>query len=240
MASQHIVRSFEEELNHVHDLLAQMGTVTTTQISSAIQALADRNSDLAAEVITGDREVDKLESKIDDLAVKMLALRQPMALDLRVVVSALKISSDLERIADYAANVAKRAIALNQVPFIPPVIAIPGMGKLARQMVEDVLDAFARGDVESALKVWSRDEELDEMYSSVFRELLGYRIVDPGGVTAATHVLFVAKNIERIGDHATNIAEKIHFMIVGQPLTGARPKHDESSFAVAKPNGCNT
>ena len=160
----------------------------------------------------------------------MLALRQPMARDLRSVVGALRIASDVERIADYAANVAKRAIALSQMAPVRPVFQIPRMGAVARDMTRDVLDAYVTRNVEKAIEVWNRDEELDEMYSSLFRELLTYMMEDPRNITASTHLLFIAKNIERIGDHATNIAETVHYLVVGTPLRGVRPKGDFTSF----------
>jgi phosphate transport system protein len=165
-----------------------------------------------------------------------LALRQPMARDLREIVVALKIASDLERICDYAANVAKRSIALSQAPPIQPVYALPRMGRLALLLVKDVIDAYVERDPEKALAVWNRDEELDEMYASIFREFLTYMMEDPRNIGACTHLLFMAKNIERIGDHATNIAENLYYLVHGTPLTQARPKGDNSSIQVVAPD----
>jgi len=234
MASEHTVKSFAEEMRRVQSLIARMGGLAETQLVAAIQAVAERDSDLAAATVRGDHEVDAVEREIDDLAVHILALRQPVAIDLRAILSALKISAELERIADYAANVAKRAMALNQVAAVRPVYAVPRMGQVVKEMIKDVLDAYVNDDVEKAVRVWNRDEELDEMYSGLFRELLTYMMEDPRNITASTHLLFIAKNIERIGDHATNIAETIHFMVRGQPLRDARPKHDETAFAVVQ------
>ncbi len=235
MASEHVVKSFEEELKRLYSLISRMGGLAETQLADAIRAVTDRDSELAAEVVEGDPKVDDLEREIDDLALKVLALRQPMASDLRSILSALKISAELERIADYAANVAKRSIALNQVAPIRPVHAIPRMGQVVKEMIKDVLDAYVNGDVDKAVRVWNRDEELDEMYSSLFRELLTYMMEDPRNITAATHLLFIAKNIERIGDHTTNVAEMIYFQVKGVPLRESRPKGDVSSFTMIRP-----
>jgi phosphate transport system protein len=169
------------------------------------------------------------------MVVKLLALRAPVAGDLRLVLSTLRIASDIERIADYAKNVAKRAIVLAQIAPLKPTHAVPRMAKVVQEMIKDVLDAYAQRDVDRAVAVWQRDEELDEMYSSLFRELLTYMMEDARNITGSTHLLFIAKNIERIGDHATNIAEQVHFMVAGTPITLTRRKGDESSYAVVKP-----
>jgi phosphate transport system protein len=235
MASEHVVKSFEEELKRLHSLISRMGGIAETQLADAIHAVIERDSEIAAEVVEGDPKVDELEREVDDLALKVLALRQPMAVDLRSILSALKISAELERIADYATNVAKRSIALNQIPPVRPVHAIPRMGQVVKEMIKDVLDAYVTGDVDKAVRVWNRDEELDEMYSSLFRELLTYMMEDARNITAATHLLFIAKNIERIGDHATNIAETIYFQVKAVPLRESRPKGDASSFTIVKP-----
>jgi phosphate transport system protein len=230
MAHEHIVKAFDEQLERLSNMISRMGGIAEGQIAGAIQAVIKRDADLAASVVEADHKVDVLEREIDEQAVSLLALRQPMAGDLRTVVSALRIASDVERIADYAANVAKRAIALAQMAPVRPVFQIPRMGMVARDMVRDVLDAYVSHNVEKAVAVWNRDEELDEIYSSLFRELLTYMMEDPRNITACTHLLFIAKNIERIGDHVTNIAETIHYLVVGKPLLGARPKGDFTSF----------
>ncbi len=235
MATEHTVRSFDEQLSRLATTIARMGGLAERQLTDAIRAMMARDTELAAAVVQGDDKVDELEREIDDMALRLLALRQPMAADLRNVLSALRIASDLERIADYAANVAKRAIALSQVAPIRPLGAIPRMGNVVQQMIKDVLDAYVARDVAKAIAVWNRDEELDEMYSSLFRELLTYMMEDPRNISASTHLLFVAKNIERIGDHATNIAETVHFLVTGVPIRAVRPKSDETSFAVVRP-----
>ncbi|MBI3452423.1 MAG: phosphate signaling complex protein PhoU [Rhodospirillales bacterium] len=232
---EHIVKAYDEQLKRLAGTIARMGGLAEAQIADAIEALVKRNTALASTTVESDAKVDELERDIDNQAIQLLALRQPVAGDLRRIVAALRIASDLERIADYAANVAKRAVALAQVAPVRPLHAVPRMGKVVREMVKDVLDAYANRDVDKAIAVWNRDEELDDMHSSLFRELLTYMMEDPRNITASTHLLFIAKNIERIGDHATNIAETIHFLVVGTPLKGSRPKGDMTSFAVVQP-----
>ncbi len=235
MAIEHTAKDFEHELNRLRAQVGRMGELAERQFADAIRSVQERDSDLAAAVIANDTRIDEIEREIDDLAVKVLALRQPMAVDLRAILSAIRIASDLERVADYAVNVSKRAMALNQVAPIRPVAAIPRMGRFAGELLKDVLDAYARGDVKTAERVWYGDEEIDEMYSSLFRELLTYMMEDARNITAAAHLLFIAKNIERIGDHATNIAETVYFLVKGEPLREARPKGDESSFTIVEP-----
>ncbi len=163
-----------------------------------------------------------------NFTVRLLALRQPVAQDLRAIVAALSISGDIERIADYAANVAKRSLVLNQLPPVGPVAGVVRLGRLVQEIVKTVLDAYVEEDVEKAVRVWRQDEEVDDMYTSLFRELLTYMMEDPRNITPSIHLMFMAKNIERIGDHATNIAETIHFLVRGKPLPAARPKGDAS------------
>jgi phosphate transport system protein len=234
MASEHIIKSYDEELQRLDNALTQMGGIAESQLGAAIEAVTKRDSDLATEVIEGDVRVDNLEREIEAQVMRLLALRQPMARDLRQSIAALKIASDLERIGDYAANVAKRSIALNQTPAVRPVYAVPRMGRLCQAMIKDMLDAYVERDADKALAVWLRDEELDEMYTSLFRELLTYMIEDPRNITACTHLLFIAKNLERVGDHTTNIAETLYFLVHGTPLAQTRPKGDRTSLAVMR------
>ena len=236
MAYEHIIKSYDEELDRLKQIIVEMGGLAESQLASAIDSVVQRDSDLAGRVVEADAAVDQLERDLDNLAIRLLALRQPMARDLREIVVALKIASDLERICDYAANVAKRSIALSQAPPIQPVYALPRMGRLALLLVKDVIDAYVERDPEKALAVWNRDEELDEMYASIFREFLTYMMEDPRNIGACTHLLFMAKNIERIGDHATNIAENLYYLVHGTPLTQARPKGDNSSIQVVAPD----
>jgi phosphate transport system protein len=233
MASEHIDKTYDQELKRLDNMLSEMGGLAETQLAAAVEAVAKRDSDLASEVIEGDVKVDELEREIEALVVRTLALRQPMARDLRQIVAALKISTDLERIGDYASNIAKRSIALNQTPAVRPVFAVPRMSRLGQAMIKDVLDAYIERDADKAMGVWLRDEELDEMYTSLFRELLTYMIEDPRNITPCTHLLFMAKNLERIGDHTTNIAETVYFLVHGTALVQVRPKRDRTTLPVA-------
>ncbi len=235
MSSEHIIKSYDEELRRLNNTITEMGGLAESQLAAAIEAVVERDSELAASVVEGDAKVDQLQRDLDNLALRLLALRQPMARDLREIVAALKIASDLERICDYAANVAKRSIALNQSPPVQPVHALPRMARLAQLLVKEVIDAYVARDADKAYAVWMRDEELDEMYASLFRELLTYMMEDPRNISASTHLLFMAKNIERIGDHATNIAEDLYYLVHGTPLTQQRPKGDNSSIEMIRP-----
>src|SRR5437667_6824762 len=235
MPAEHIIKSYDEELERLSKMVVEMGGLAESQLGAAIDAVATRDTDLAATVVEGDVQVDQMQGDQDNVALRLLALRQPMARDLREIFAALKIASDLERICDYAANVAKRAIALNQTPPVRPVYALPRMAHLAELLVKDVIDAYVARDAEKAYAVWTRDAELDEMYSSLFRELLTYMMEDPRNISACTHLLFMAKNIERIGDHATNIAEDVYYLVHGTPLTEARPKGDQSNLEIVNP-----
>jgi len=237
MPSEHIVRAYDDQLKRLKAEIAEMGGLVESQLGQAIQAVGNRDAELGQRCVASDAKVDALERQIDESVIKMLALRQPMAIDLRTILSALRIAADLERIGDYAANVGKRTTALVQFPPVPAVGGLLRLGNLVRQVVKDVLDAFAANDTARAVQVWQRDEEVDAMYTSLFRELLTYMMEDPRNITPCTHLLFIAKNLERIGDHATNIAETIHFQVLGRTITEARPKGDETSFAVVAPDG---
>ena len=221
---QHIVKSYDQELAQLNNTIVEMGGITETQIEASIQAVVDRNPLLARQVIDNDDQVDDLNYEVDNMAMRLLALRQPMALDLRNVVAALKISSDLERIADYASNIARRSLALSEVDPVRPINAVPRMTRPILTMLKNVLDAYIHHDVDKAISVWHADEEVDDMYTSLFRELLTYMMEDARHITPCTHVLFIAKNIERIGDHITNISETIYFLVHGERLNEARPR----------------
>ena len=240
MASEHIIKSYDQELHRLDNIVAEMGGTAESQLTSAMEAMVKRDADLAAVVIESDAHVDELEREFEALVVRLLALRQPMARDLRQIIAALKISTDLERIGDYATNVAKRSIALDHIPPVRPVYALPRMGWVAAAMIKDVLDAYVERDAAKAMAVWLRDEELDEMYTSLFRELLTYMIEDPRNITSGTHLLFIAKNLERIGDHATNIAETLYFLVNGTPMQRVRPKGDRTSSAVMPGDAAET
>jgi phosphate transport system protein len=235
MPTEHTVKAFEQELQRLTSLITQMGGVTEAQVDAAVQAVARRDVDIAGRVMAHDSRLDEYEREIEVHAIRMLALRQPMGSDLREILAALKISADLERAGDLAANIAKRSIALAQLPSVRPAAAIPRMGRLVQEMLKDVLDAYTDRDVDKAVAAWQRDEELDDLYTSLFRELLTYMMEDARNITSCAHLLFIAKNLERAGDHATNIAETIYFLVVGQPLATERPKGDASSFTVMGP-----
>lgn len=235
MTSEHIVKSFDEQLNRLEHTIAEMGGLAETQLADAVEALLRRDSDKAAQVAAADARIDEMETEVDHLAVSLLALRQPMASDLRAIVCALKTSAVIERIGDYAKNVAKRTAALAELPPVPPAFPVARLGRVAQEMIKDVLDAYANRDVEKAEMVRERDRELDTLYTSIFRELLTYMMEDPRNITACTHLLFVAKNIERIGDHTTNIAENVHFLVKGRSPLVERQKEDASSFTVVRP-----
>ena len=237
--STHIVQKYDDELKKLATLIVQMGGMAESQLASAVDAVVKRDSDLAHAVIQGDAKIDVLRNQVDDFAIELLARRQPMANDLRTIVSALRISSEIERIGDYAKNIAKRSLVLNQSPLVRPVHATPRMALLVQAMIKDTLDAYVTQDVPKADAVWARDEEVDELYNSLFRELLTYMMEDPRAITPCTHLLFIAKNIERIGDHTTNVAELIHYAVKGEMITEERPKGDSTAYALINAPGGN-
>jgi phosphate transport system protein len=226
MANDHILKRFDEELERLNATINEMGGLTESQFSKALAAVREADSALAEQVIAEDARVDALDAAVQEQTVKMLALRQPMAVDLRVVLSSIKIAGALERIADYAKNTAKRSLVLSHGSTAPAsaVAGIDRLGRLVRAALKDVLDAFADEDVAKARDVWERDEEIDLVYTGLFRELLTYMMEDPRTITACTHLLFMAKNIERAGDHVTNIAELVNFRSTGQNFAEARRK----------------
>ena len=231
-SGEHIVKSYDEELKRLTGEIQRMGDLALKELEAAIAAVIERDSDSAQRVVDSDASIDALEREVSHDVIRLLALRQPMARDLREVMAALRIGSDIERIGDYAANVAKRAIALNRVDLVRPVYALPRLAELAGELVSEVLLAYRDRDADRALLAWARDEELDGMYTGLFRELLTYMMEDPRNITACTHLLFMAKNIERIGDHATNIAENIYFLVHGTEIAQARRKGDRSHTVV--------
>jgi len=234
---QHTVRSYDDELKSLDQAIARMGDLAEAQLQSAIQALVRCDGEIGHQVVQADARIDDLEHQVSALAVRLLALRQPVAQDLREVVAALKISSDLERIGDYAANIDKRVIALAQAAPIKLPAGIPRMGWLAQKIIKDVLTAYNEGDADKAVAAWQSDEEVDATYSGLFRELLTHMMEDPRNIGACAHLLFIAKNIERVGDHATNIAETVYYMVAGEPLDAVRPKGDSTSLMTVPPPG---
>ena len=222
---EHIVKSLDEEQRRLLDEILRMGEMAASQLEAALDVV-DRRDDKAAERIIGnDEAIDALEKEISH-DVMRLALRGPLARDLREILAALRIASDIERIGDYAANVAKRSMALNLAPPLPHTRGLGSLGALAVQQVRDVLAAYRDNDAEAAERVRARDAELDDQYTGLFRELLTYMMEDARSITPSTHLLFMAKNIERIGDHATNIAENVWFRVHGEEILPPRDKRD--------------
>ncbi|MEP6483381.1 MAG: phosphate signaling complex protein PhoU [Rudaea sp.] len=228
--SEHIVKSFDDELTQLNSAIARMGQLSQTQLAGAIDALLLRDTTVAAHVVKSDFEVDELERDVDARAVRVLALRQPIARDLRQVLAALRIGIEFERICDFAANIAKRAIALDAHSPDEWINELAELAQLALKLLADVVQAFRDQDSEKALDVWAHDEQLDDMYTGIYRRLIDFMTAEPKRVAVGAHLLFIAKNIERIGDHATNIAESVYYLVTGEPLVGPRPKGDKSSF----------
>jgi phosphate transport system protein len=236
-AAPHIVRSYEEDLKRLREMMARMGGLAERQVADAAQALIRRDTDLAAEVVQRDAQLDAMEREIDQFCVRLLALRQPVAGDLRLIVSCMKISSDLERIGDYARNGAKRAIVVSQQPAIGSMNGFARMAELVQANLKLAIDALVEDDAGKAGEVWAADEPIDGIYNGIFREMLTFMMEDPRNITAAAHLLFVAKNLERVGDHATNIAERVRFAVLGEPPGEDRPKGDSSAYAVVRAPG---
>jgi phosphate transport system protein len=235
MANEHIIKSFDVELEKLAGSIAEMGRRSQAQLEAAIAALLSRDRAAAARVVKADLAIDALEREIDVHAIKVLALRHPIARDLREVISVLRIALDFERICDYAKNVAKRVIALEETAPVSLLESIAKLSTLAQQLLGNVLSAFVDRDAPRALEVWASDEKLDEAFSAVHQRILGFMRESPANVSDGAHLLFVAKNIERIGDHATNVAEAVHFMVTGEALVAERPKGDRSSEAAPAP-----
>lgn len=229
--TDHIVASFDQELRSLRTMIAEMGGQAEKGLVDSVDALVKRDSQLAQRVITLDGSIDALQRAVEDRAILVIAKRQPMALDLREIVSAIRVANDLERIGDLAKNIAKRVVAINgQMQPARIFGGFDNMADLAVEQLKQVLDAFAQRNVDQALEVWRSDGAIDALYNSLFRELLTYMMEDPRNIGFCTHLLFCAKNIERIGDHATNIAETIHYLVTGDTLTADRPKGDTTSF----------
>jgi phosphate transport system protein len=227
--TEHTVKAFTEQLEGLSAAVAQMGGLAEAQLADAIEAIGRRDTGLAEGAVGGDKRIDALQQNIEERALKLLALRQPMAVDLRETLAAIKIASELERIGDLAKNIAKRAIVLNREQPIRLTQSLARMGRQTLSQLKLVLDAYSDRDAEAAENVWRHDGEIDETYNSLFRELLTYMMEDPRTIGMCTHLLFVAKNIERTGDHATNIAEVVYQMVRGEILGAERPKADVTS-----------
>lgn len=237
MDQEHIVKSFDEDLNHIETLIIEMGGFVEKQITDAARALARRDTSLAETVIAGDKRIDALEAAVDVDVVRILAQRQPLAQDLRAVVVAPKIASNLERIGDYSKNIAKRISVLAKTqPIGSSAATIKRMCAMVQAMVKDVLDAYVTRNSETADDVRQRDEEVDQMHNTLFRELLTYIMEDPRAITPCMHLLFIAKNVERMGDHTTSIAEQVHYMVSGEFFDEERPKSDTTSTTYIEPD----
>ena len=228
-SQDHIVKSYDDELKRLTGELQRMGQLALAQLEAAIDAVIERDSSAAMRIVHDDATIDALEHEVSHDVIRLLALRQPMARDLREILAALRIATDIERIGDYAANVAKRSLILNQSAPVQLVSVLQRLARIAQGLVEDVLGAYRESDADKALEAWTRDEELDEQYTGLFRELLTYMMEDPRNITPCTHLLFMSKNLERIGDHATNIAENVYFLVHGAQITQTRRKGDTTT-----------
>lgn len=228
--TQHTVKSYEDDLKFLDNRISHMVGMTERLLGQAFDALSRRDPKLAGVAIASDKAIDTMQREIEEHAIAMIAKRQPVADDLRHIMASLKISADLERIGDFAKNIAKRALAIAGESHPKPLLLGLGhMVELTLRQLKDVLDAYAARDADKALVVWRKDEQLDAMYNSLFRELLTYMMEDPRNIGLSTHLLFGAKNLERIGDHTTNIAETVHYLVHGQTITDDRPKGDNTS-----------
>ena len=230
----HIVRSYAQELQHLRDLMARMGGIVENQVSLATRAVVEQDASLGSRAVEQDPQVDALERETEAFVIRMLALRQPVAVDLRQVVAALKITGDLERIGDYATNVAKRGIVLSQASLPYSMAGIAHMSRLVQENLKLTIDAIGEGSADKALQAWNSDAPIDEIYNAIFRELITYMMEDPRSISSCAHLLFIAKNLERIGDHATNIAENVYYAATGESLPEGRPKGDTSAYAVVR------
>ena len=224
--TEHTVKAFTEELEALTQEVSRMGGLAEAAVNDSVAAVVRRDTDLAQNVMIRDAKIDAEQREVERRAIRLFALRQPFASDLRVVLTGWRIASELERVGDLAKNIAKRALILSQSEPVQLTRSIERMGRLASAHLNQVLDAYANRDVQAALAVWRQDDNIDAHYNSVFRELLTYMIEDPRTITSCTHLLFIAKNIERIGDHGTNIAEHIHFLVTGEELDTERPRAD--------------
>ena len=225
-AGEHIVTSFDEDLTELRARISEMGGLAESLFSMSLDSIEKRDEALAKSVIEKDKRLDALEFEVERLATQTIARRQPVAQDLRAVISAMKLSTTLERIGDLAKNIAKRAIPLSGGDPLHISGSVVRMGRQAQAQLTQVLDAYVKGDVDTAVAVWRRDIEIDEAYNAMFREVVTYMMEDPRTITLGSQLLFIAKNVERIGDHTTHVAEMIYYVAKGEPLGDDRPKGD--------------
>jgi phosphate transport system protein len=231
----HVVKSYDQELKRLRNMMTQMGGIVESQVALAAEAIMHRDAASATRVVEEDPKVDALEREVEAFVIRMLALRQPVAADLRHIVAALKITGDLERIGDYAANVAKRSIVLAQFSLPYSLAGLAHMAVMVQGQLKSIIDALGDNDADKAVEVWRSDQVVDDIYNAIFRELITYMMEDPRNITPCTHLLFIAKNLERIGDHATNVAENLYYAVKGETLPESRPKGDTSAYAVIRP-----
>lgn len=224
-------RHLDQGLVEVRQQLLKMGAVVERMISDSMRTLTERDSELAALVIETDREVDRFEKRVDEACLLLMARQQPTAVDLRYLVAVMKIVNDLERMGDSAKNIAQAALVINQEPKLKPYIDLPRLATMAQKMVHDCLDAFVGRDVQLAREVWKRDDTIDDLYHQLFRELLSYMIEDPKTTTRALHLLLVARNFERIADHATNVCEDVIYYVEGADI-----RHQATRYGEATPD----
>ncbi len=229
----HTVSAFDEDLQKVQQLIMTMGGLVEESIGEAARALDQRDDELATRVVQNDKRIDALEEEVNNAVVRIIALRQPQASDLRLVVTVMKMAGNLERLGDFSKNLAKRVPILIQAQGVPGASAsVRRLAKSVRLMLKDALDAYARGDAEAAAEVRARDVEVDQMSTALFREYLTHMMEDPRNITACMHLLFIAKNLERMGDHVTSIAEHVIFMATGHMPEEERPKGESTAYAV--------
>jgi phosphate transport system protein len=231
---EHVVKSYDQELKRLRGMMTQMGGIVESQVALAADAIMQRDAAAATRAVEEDPKVDALEREVEKFVIRLLALRQPVAADLRQIVAALKITGDLERIGDYAANVAKRSIVLAEFTMPYSLAGLAHMARLVQGQLKSIIDALGDNDADKAMEVWRSDQVVDDIYNALFRELITYMMEDPRNITPCTHLLFIAKNLERIGDHATNVAENLYYAVKGETLPESRPKGDTSAYAVVR------
>lgn len=231
-APQHLIKSYEQEFVRLQAMMTELGALVKSQLIAATASVLDRDQDAAMRAVRLDPSVDALEFEIEQFAIGMIALRQPVGLDLRKTVGALKMTGGLERIGDYAANIARRSLVLQDSNLPSGLASLKPMAALVDHSLENVLAAYSEEDSSRAEEVWVSDQQIDYMYNALFRECITYMMEDPRNITPCTHLLFIAKNLERIGDHTTNLAETVHYVVTGSPLTEPRPKTSSVNEAV--------
>jgi phosphate transport system protein len=234
-APEHLVKSYDQELKRLRNMMTQMGGIVENQVALAAEAIMHRDAAAATRAVEEDPKVDALEREVETFVIRLLALRQPVAGDLRQIVAALKITGDLERIGDYAANVAKRSIVLAEFSLPYSLAGLAHMARLVQGQLKLIIDALGDNDTDKAMEVWRSDQVVDDIYNAIFRELITYMMEDPRNITPCTHLLFIAKNLERIGDHATNVAENLYYAVTGESLPDSRPKGNTAAYAVVRP-----